>query len=144
METSLDKIKECCKDKIFTGYIWMVEEAKPCVYKNEKVYFDQLNKTENSFNKIQEANLRGDNFSIHIKTIDGNERCFVHQDTEIKDKFIVDKEIEYPTVRKKLSGETEFPNSLFRQVYQLTADEISEGFSTYRPVFKQFMGFKKT
>ncbi len=134
---NMDKLKGLLKDKKVTGYIWMVEEKQPCVYKDEIVDFDKLNEIKSPYNKIQEAYLTDDEHSIHIKNIDGEEKVFVFDYQYFgKDEanYLVEAPKAYPS---HIDG---IEKLHLKQVYQLTNNEISEGFQTWQPVVKLFTG----
>jgi len=133
--SNLKDVKELLSNKKVTGYVWMIESKEPRVYYNEVINFDNLNTTKNPYNKIQEAYLTDGKHSIHIKNIDGKEKVFVFAYQDFKgDNYLVEEAKAYP------SHVNDIENLHFKQVYQLTNNEISEGFQTWQPVVKLFTG----
>ncbi len=129
-------LQTALQDKKVSGYIWMVNHQKPCIYQDEKIDFDKLKHGTPVFNKIQEAYLFDGTNSIHIKNIDGKELFFVHSDNNFnkKEKYF-SKEMEFPShiIKDK--------NLKFTQIYKLEASISGKDFKTYQPIVRLFKGF---
>lgn len=138
---TMEELKAGFKNIPLTGYIWMVEENAPYVYESQIIDFDNLNRTGNPFNKIQEAYLTDGIHSIHIKTVDGKEKIYVFkpEDFENHSYYRIDPEEHYPSHLIKRAG---IRSVSFRQVYE-RKENLSKGFYIWQPVVKLFTGMNK-
>ncbi len=138
-DTKMDLIK----NKPLSGYIWMVEDKYPQVYKNEIIDFTNLDNEAKVYNKIQEAYLTDGEHSIHIKNIDGEEKVFVfaYKDFD-NENYKLDKEKCYPSHLQKVNNiqKYEIESLCFQQVFELAPNDISKGFENWIPVVKLFKG----
>ena len=132
------ELQTTLQDKEVTGYIWMVSHKKPCIYQNEKIDFDKLKYGEPVFNRIQEAYLYVDGYSIHIKNIDGEELFFVFNEKYFQERndFEISDEVYFPS--HKITDK----QLIFKKVYKLTESVSGNDFKTMQPVARLFKGFK--
>lgn len=140
METKIKTMadfKIAMQNNTVTGYIWMVEEQQPFIFKNKKIDLKNLNKTGNLHNKIQEAYLYDSTNSYHIKNIDGEENVFIFNEADFTntDLYKIDDEIEYPS---HIEG---IENLLFKQVYKLMPSISGDDYTTWQPIVRLFKGF---
>ncbi len=132
------ELQTALQDKKVTGYIWMVSHKKPCIYQNKEIDFTKLKYSSPVFNKIQEAYLYIDNYSIHIKNIDGEELFFILNENNFNNEnFEISKEIYFPS--HKITDK----QLIFKKVYKLTDSVSGKDFKTMQPVARLFKGFKK-
>ena len=124
------------KEILLSGYIWMVEDKKRPSFlskENVEINFDDLYNSERPFNKIQEAFLANDEYSIHIKNIDGEEKIFVFTKETFDDKTkFFEKNISFPSHIENIKSID------FVQVYKLTQNKISAECETWQPIVKLF------
>jgi len=120
--------------KELTGYIWMVESSEPIIYNDEKIEFDNLNKSGKPQDGILEAYLTDGEHSIHIKNIDGDLHCYVFVYTDFNTEEFTKEEIIYPS--HKIDKDL-----VFDRVYELQNNKISKGYQSWQPIVRLFKGF---
>jgi len=132
------ELQTTLQDKEVCGYIWMVSHKTPCIYQDIKINFDELRHDNPVFNKIQEAYLYVDKYSIHVKNIDGEELFFVFNEKYFQERndFEISDEVYFPS--HKITDK----QLIFKKVYKLTESVSGNDFKTMQPVARLFKGFK--